>query len=310
MHFLLPIATNKYTLPFVGIVCILLWPAFQSGSISWLLLSGLAASVCAVLLTSELNTRNTLLRNGSRLVSSILFLLLTVIVQLHVFSFGHLLLLLYLLSYHILFRTVQIKSPGLSFFIYLLLSLSSFILPSILIMVPVFWFSQLYTQSMSGKCFTASVMALLVPYWLCFGFLVLIEDYQHIIDIASRQFTFHLPDYSSLTIPAIIQMAYIIVVLAVGIVNFHKNKNEDKSRVRMILHLVISHAAVLTLLIIIQPQNLYSILPLLILCTAIMVGHFLALTYTKFAHIASIAFLILSIAVFVISAFPELLTII
>lgn len=310
MHFLLPIATNKYTLPFVGIVCILLWLAFRNDSDSLLLLSGLAASVCTVLLTSELNTRNTLLRNGSRLVSTILFLLLTVIVQLHNFSLGHVLLILYLLSCHILFRTVQIKSPGLTFFIYLLLSISSLFMPSILIMVPVFWFSQLYTQSMSGKCFTASLLALLVPYWLGLGFLVLIEDYQRIIDILFRQFTFHLPDYSSLTLPAIIQLAYIIVVLAVGIADFHKNKNEDKSRIRMILHLVIAHAAVLTLLIIVQPQDIYSILPLLVLCTAIMVGHFFALTYTRLAHIASIAFLILSIAVFAVSAFPELLTII
>ena len=310
MHFLLPIATNKYTLPFVGIVCILLWPAFHSDFYSPRLLFGLAASVCAVLLTSELNTRNTLLRNGSRLVSSILFLLLTVIVPLHTFRLGHVLLLLYLLSYHILFRTVQIKSPGLSFFIYLLLSLSSLIMPSILIMVPVFWFSQLYTQSMSGKCFTASVMALLVPYWLGFGYLVLIEDYQRIIDIVSDLFTFHLPDYSSLSLPAIIQLAYIILVLAVGIADFYKNKNEDKSRIRMILYLVISHAASLTLLIIVQPQNIYLILPLLVLCTAIMFGHFLALTYTKFAHIVSIIFLILSVVVFAISAFPQLLPLI
>ena len=310
MHFLLPIATNKYTLPLVGMVCILLWPTFQSDFSFLPLLTGLAASVCAVLLTSELNTRNTLLRNGSRLVSSILFLLLTVIVQLHSFRLGHLVLLLYLLSYHILFRTVQIKSPGLSFFIYLLLSISSLIQPSILIMVPAFWLSQLYTQSMSGKCFTASVMALLIPYWLGFGFLVFTEDYQRIIDIASSQFTFHQPDYSSFTLPCIIQLAYVILVLAVGIADFYKNKNEDKSRIRMILHIVISHAAVLTLLIILQPQDFYAVLPLLILCTAIMSGHFFALNYTKPAHIAGIIFLILSIAVFAISAFPELLILI
>lgn len=310
MHFLLPIATNKYTLPLVGIVCILLWPAFHSEFNSQLLLLGLAASVCAVLLTSELNTRNTLLRNGSRLVSCVLFLLLTVIVQLHTFNRGHVLLLFYLLCCHILFRTVQIKSPSLSFFIYLLLSLSSFIMPSILIMVPAFWFSQLYTQSMSGKCFTASLLALLTPYWLGFGFMVFIEDYQRIIDILYRQFTFQLPDYSSLTLPAIIQLAYVILVLAVGIVDFYKNKNEDKSRVRMILYIVISHAAFFTLLIILQPHNIYFILPLLVLCTAIMGGHFFALTYTKFAHIASIVFLLFSIMIFAISAFPELLTLI
>lgn len=310
MHFLLPIATNKYTLPFVGMICILLWPAFHSNFRFVPFLLGLTASICAVMLTSELNTRYALLRNGSRLVSSILFFLITVIVQLHTFSIGHILLLFYLLSYHILFRTVQIKSPGLSFFIYLILSISSLILPTILFLVPVFWVSQIYTQSMSGKCFTASILALLTPYWLGFGFLVFTEDYQHIIDIASGQLTFHLPDYSSITLPAIIQLAYIILVLAVGIVDFHRNKNEDKSRVRMILHIVISHAAILTLLIILQPHDFYIILPLLILCAAIMSGHLFALNYTKLSHIISIIFFILSIAVFAISAFPELLTLI
>lgn len=308
MQFLEPISLSKYTLPVVSGVCILLWLMFR-GEGDWeLILSGLFVSSLMVYLIAELNNRNALLRNGSRLHSCMAVLLITVIIQLHTFSFAHLMMISIIITIHLLCRTTLIKSPILSFLTYLILSVISLFYSKILLLVPIYWICQIYMRSMSRKCFVASLLALLTPYWLMLGYLAYKEDYQAITDGVSGLFAFTAPDYRSLTLLRLVQFVYITLVFAVGIVDYNKNKYKDKSKIRIIYVSVILQAFFFFFLLILQPQDFYIILPLLIVYTSIISGHFFALTYTKYSHIASLVFFALSLLVFFLSINPELLT--
>ena len=305
MQFLEPISNSKYTLPVVSGVCILLWFMFR-GESSWeLFLGGLLVSSLMIYLIAELNNRNALLRNGSRMHSSMTVLLITVFVQLHVFSYAHLMMIFVVITIHLLCRTTLVKSPVLSFLIYLILSVISMFYLKILFLVPVYWICQIYMRSMSYKCFIASLLALVTPYWLLLGYLVYREDYQVITDGFSN-LLFPAPDYGSVTLVRLVQFIYILLVLAVGIVDYYHNKYKDKSKIRIIYVSVILQTFFFLLLLLLQPQDFYIILPLLIVYASILGGHFFALTYTKYSHISSLVFLALSVLVLAFSVNSEL----
>lgn len=307
MQFLEPISLSKYTLPVVSGVCILLWLMFR-GEGDWEpILGGLLVSSFMVYLIAELNNRNALLRNGSRMHSCMAILLTTVIIQLHTFSFAHLMMISIIITMHLLCRTTLIKSPILSFLTYLILAVISLFYSKILFLVPIYWICQIYMRSMSRKCFVASILALLMPYWLMLGYFVFKESYQALADGVSDLFVFSVPDYGSLTLLKLVQFVYILLVLAVGIVDYYRNSYKDKSKIRIIYVSVIIQAFFFFFLLILQPQDFYIILPLLIVYTSIISGHFFALTYTKYSHIASLVFLIISLLVFYLSLNPELL---
>jgi len=158
---------------------------------------------------------------------------------------------------------------------------------------------------MSYKCFIASLLALVTPYWLLLGYLVYREDYQVIIDGFSN-LLFPAPDYGSVTLVRLVQFVYILLVLAVGIVDYYHNKYKDKSKIRIIYVSVILQTFFFLLLLLLQPQDFYIILPLLIVYASILGGHFFALTYTKYSHISSLVFLALSVLVLAFSVNSEL----
>lgn len=306
MQFLEPISLSKYTLPVVSGVCILLWLIFR-GEGDWEpILGGLLVSSFMVYLIAELNNRNALLRNGSRMHSCMAILLITVIIQLHTFSYAHLMMISIIITMHLLCRTTLIKSPILSFLTYLILSVISLFYSKILFLVPIYWSCQIYMRSMSRKCFIASLLALLTPYWLLLGYLVYKEDYQAITDGVGGLLFFSTPNYASLSPVKLVQFVYIVLVLAVGIVDYYKNKYKDKSKIRIIYVSVIIQAFFFFFLLVLQPQDFYIILPLLIVYASILTGHFFALTYTKYSHIVSLVFVAISLLVFFLSLNSEL----
>ncbi len=308
LQFLKSISLSKYTLPVVSSICVLLW--FVSSPESGLgpFIGGALMSVCIVYLIAELNNRNALLRNGSRMHSCMAIILITVFAQLHTFSIYQVIVVLIIFTLHLLCSTVQVQSPVWSFLIYLLLSVSSLFYFKILFLLPVYWGCMIYMRSMSGRCFAASLLALVVPYWFSLGYFVYKTDYQTVAYKLTNMFVFPDPDYGSVTLLQLIQFVYIVLVLLVGIINFYSSRYYDKSKIRIIYTAFIFQALALLLFIILQPQDFYIILPLLIVYVSVITGHFFALTFTKYSHIASLVFLVLSLLVFFISNNSELLT--
>ncbi|MBQ9362063.1 MAG: hypothetical protein IJT97_01450 [Bacteroidaceae bacterium] len=316
MDFQKTIAGSQFTLPVVSAITVVVWLLFRQSGADWTnLLAGLAVSALAVYMLAELNSRNLLLRISSRLISSLFAILMAVVIQLHPFQTGHIVLLLSLASFFPLFQMYQSANPILAFLTYLPLSLVSLVFPQILFLVPVYWFCQIYMRGISLKSLCSSLLALALPYWIVFGIRFFVGYYDEWVPpILNLQSSILNPQSSIVNCELLIvncessfsplqsvQFVYILLLLAVGIVDLYLNSYLDKTRIRIIYHVVVTHAFAVLLLLLLQIQCFYQLLPLLMADTAIIGGHFMALTYNRFSRIFCLFLMLAGMAVCIYS---------
>ncbi|MBQ9640706.1 MAG: hypothetical protein IJV06_04010 [Bacteroidaceae bacterium] len=306
------VASSPFTLPVVGAIAVVMWLLLRREDVGWQeLFLGLATSTVAVYMLAELNNRHVLLRISSRLISSLLAVMLAAVVQLHHFQVGHVVLLFSLASFFPFFFLYQWPSPVLTLIAYLLLSLGSFVFPPILFLLPAYWGGQIYMRGMSSRCFVASLLGLLMPYWFLAGVQFFLGNYdaallslslQEIAGSGGLFADFHIfSGYETLTWVRCVQFGYILLLLVVGIVDFQMQGYLDKTRTRVIYHVLEIHSVVVMFFLLFRAQYFYQFLPLLMVDAAILGGHFLALTYNKFSRIFCIFFLLASLGVLIVS---------
>jgi len=296
------IATSQATLPVSCAIAIVVWYlCHRHDFLHTDLLMGMGASVVAVYLLAELNNQNALIRVGSRIISSILALLLAIVFQLHTFQTGHIVLLLVLLSLFSFTSLYQNPSPVHSFLAYLFFSLATLAFPKLWLFVPIWWFSLFYMRGLTLRTFVASCLGLVVPYWFYFSALFCLDDYEAIQGFYHEMADFYWPSLSDVTVEKLVQIAYLLLLLSVGIVEVLLNQHKDKVRVRILYGVFMTHAFFVVLFLCLQPQYFYNLLPLLMVYAAILSGHFMALTSTKVSHILCLVLMGLALAVLALS---------
>lgn len=326
LNFQKSITDSQVTLPVVYGVVLLLWflppsvqtsvsyftteyglwrlmpPLFQQGF--WSLgISVLFASV-AVHGMAELNNANVLLRVGSRMLSTMLAFLLGLAVNCHLFQPGTLLMLLSLLSFFPLFSSYQTPNPLYAFLAYLMMSVASLVFPKWLWMVPLYWIIQGYFRSFTLRCFLASLLATMLPYWFYGGVAVMTESTGDFLSHLQEIVSFQWCDYSMLDVRELAAFSFFILLFLTGSIDFYLHRYMDKTRTRIIYSVLIQYGLVLAVWIGVQPQYFSTLFPVLILPTAILFGHFFSLTHTKFSHILCIILMVLALAVITLQYLP------
>ena len=89
-------------------------------------------------------------------------------------------------------------------------------------------------------------------------------------------------------------------MLVVGVIDFQLNKLLDKTRTRSLYNVVMWHAVSLVIFISIYHCHAQTLLPLLVIDTSMLYGHFFTLTHTRFSNILNIVFLLLMAFVLVV----------
>ena len=84
-------------------------------------------------------------------------------------------------------------------------------------------------------------------------------------------------DYGQLEFRDVVTFLFVVLLFVVGAVDFSVHQFMDK----------------------------WVLLPLLMLPTSIVFGHFFTLTYTKFSHICCIVLMVLAVAVLVVQYLPD-----
>lgn len=315
------IASSQFTLPVVSILGFLLWvllPVLQNGSFTsvdyglWHLIPAVAVtgkigmyaaigvSALIVYLIAELTNTFVLLRISSRMLSSTMAFLMGGILCLHSIQPGHVLSVFYLLTLIAIFYTYQMPMPVSSFLAYLFLSISSLIFPKIVLLVPIFWICQMYLRAFSLRCFVASLFGLLVPYWFFFGLSVYSEgSLESFLNICRSIIDLHIPQYASLPMKDIMIFAFVTLFFISGVIDFHLNSFLDKTRSRAYYNMLIGVGFVLMIAIVLQPQYFHTILPLYMINTSFIGGHFIALTYNKISHIYCLVMIALYVALLI-----------
>ena len=95
--------------------------------------------------------------------------------------------------------------------------------------------------------------------------------------------------YKNCSINDFLPLCFIILLAITGSIHFLRTSYKDKIRTRMIYEMFITMSVATIVLILLQPQHANIATHLLIISTAPLIGHFLALTSTKITNIASLA---------------------
>ena len=270
----------------------------------WPLSIGAFWAAVTVYLMAELNNAHVLLRVNSRMLSSTLAILLGLIVMTHNFQPGTLVMLLSLLTLFPLFSSYQRPIPLLTFLTYLPLSVASLFFPKLLWLVPVYWIILAYFRAISFRCFLSSILATLVPYWIYAGISVLTGTLPAFLMHTQAVVQLQRFDYSTVSPSHIFTYSFILLLFITGAIDFYIHQFLDKTRVRIIYNTAIIYGLSIIIWIGLQPQYLPTLLPLLLLCTSILFGHFFTLTHTKFSHIYCIILMMFAVMLLVIQYLP------
>jgi hypothetical protein len=247
----------------------------------------------------ELNNANSLIRIYSRMVSCsflVLIMAANIIFPSLEGSVVQLCLIAFLMT---VFHAYQDKrATGWVFYAFFCIGLASTLFVQILFYVPFLWILLAFTVlAFSIRTFFASLLGLIMPYWFLGGYYVYKNDYEsffnHFLDIANFQGTL---DYAMVNSHQIVTFIFVAILAMTGIIHFLRNSYNDKIRTRMIYETFITINICTIIFIILQPRHYDILMHIMVISTAPLIGHFIALTHTWITNIAFYLIIVASIA--------------
>ena len=286
------IAESRWALPICAAYTLLI--CLISGLFSEGIWAQLALTAIATLLMVELNNRNSLIRIYSRMVSCS-FLVMTMMTPHKIESIdGCIVSMCFVAFYLALCNAYQDKkATGYVLWAFAAIGVASIVWIQILLFIPVLWvLTATNILAMSLRTFVTSILGVIMPYWFLSAYYIYIGDIMPIVDHIATIANFEpLFIYKNCSINDFLPLCFIILLAITGSIHFLRTSYKDKIRTRMIYEMFITMSVATIVLILLQPQHANIATHLLIISTAPLIGHFLALTSTKITNIASLAIL-------------------
>lgn len=251
----------------------------------------------------ELNNSNALIRIYSRIVSVAFLVLSCMACFLFPSLEGNITQLFVVAAYLILFRCYQDKtSTGLTYYGFLFIGLASLTFPPILYYVPLLWILMLTNlQTFSERTVIASLLGIITPYWLGVCWLFYQDDLsffiRHLMSLVDFQEPF---DFSILNNGQVVTFLFVILLLLIGIIHYWHSSYNDKIRIRQLYGFFFWVAFLTIAFICLQPQHFDILIRILIINTAPLIGHYIALTHTK---VTNIVFCLISVITFILTGY-------
>lgn len=296
------IAESRWALPICAAYTLLI--CIISGLFAEGIWVQLALTAVATLLMVELNNRNSLIRIYSRMVSCS-FLILTMMTPHKIESTeGCIVSVCFVAFYLALFHAYQDKkATGYVLWAFTAIGIASTVWIQILLFVPVLWvLTGTNILALSLRTFVASIMGILLPYWFISAYYIYMGDItplvNHVVAIAEFGQPF---EFYNCSINDLLPLGFIALLAITGSIHFLRTSYMDKIRTRMIYEMFITMTIATVVLIILQPQHANIATHMLIISTAPLIGHFLALTSTKITNIASLAFMAIALVITVLN---------
>lgn len=306
------VTTGRLTLPVVILICALCWvltyflfpdsiaSTTSKDSSSFLqstrdlLLPGWAERiisflVCAIIgyFLIELNNQFSIIRMRASMQTAIYFLLVTVCPGMHLLYIGDIVALGSLISIYFLFKSYQqAQAAGYLFYSFFFIGAGSILFPQLTIL-SVLWLLESYRfQSLTPRSFCGALLGWMLPYWMLFGHAFFYNE----MELFYRPFN-QLLAFGEVFNLQILQpwelaiLGYLLVMFIVSAVHCIAAGFEDKIRTRAYLQFLIDLTLFLFLLIALQPIYCSALLPLLIISSSILIGHFFVLTNSKSSNV-------------------------
>ncbi|MBM6992192.1 MAG: hypothetical protein I3J02_02865 [Prevotella sp.] len=295
------IAQSRWSLSFTAVYAVLVY--FAAGLVTrelWiqLLLMGVSA-----LLMVELNNANSLIRIYSRMVSCS-FLVMTTMATFLIPSIDAAVIQTSIIGFYIyFFKAYQDQTAsGWIFAAFFALGIISIPFVQVLFFVPVLWILMATNVlAFSGKTFFASVLGLIGPYWFVAAYYISIGNMgwipYHFMELTHIEPAFN---FTIIDTPRLITAVFILLLALLGSIHFLFYSYLDKIRTRMMYEILITLDVCCFAFILLQPQHFDKLMAMSIVTTAPLIGHYLALSHTKFSNIF---FLLILFIALVITAF-------
>lgn len=280
------VAESRRTLPVATLYSVAVWLLAGLIHERWWIQFG--CFLLSAYLMVLLNNINVLIRIYSRMVSVSFLILSTTAVFLFPSIKGVFIQLCFIASLMALYNCYQDReTPGWTYYVFLCLSVGSIADIHILFFVPIFWLMMvIIVYSASWRTFIASLVGLLTPYWFWMGWMFWRENGRMttIIEHFSALTFFHVP--ASLTLQQTLLLGFIIALGVTGTIHFLRTSSRDKIRTRQLFYSFFIIGAAAAIFLILQPQHYDMLIRIMIVAASPLIGHFLALTKTKFTNIA------------------------
>ena len=289
------IAESRFALPVTALYGLLI--CFASGIFelnNWIQLGILGVSSY---LMAELNNAHSLIRVYSRMVSCS-YIMLFLMTGLLTFEISVCFVQLCIIVFYLcLFRAYQDKGAvGIVFYAFMFLGIASILFIQILYFVPLAWIL-LRTNILACniRTFCASVFGLLFPYWIVGGYYLYIGNIGWLIGHLEHITCFPaFFDYSVIDKMQIIMYAVLVILAFTGIVHLNRNSYKDKIRTRMFFEIFMIVDFITIVFLALQPVYYDFLIGIIVVNTAPLIAHFMALSGTK---ITNISFFVIMIAV-------------
>ena len=283
-------AESRRTLPIAMLYGTAIWVLAGLFKEQWWM--QFACFILSVLLVMRINSKNLLIRIYSRSVSVAFIFLSCAAVFLFPSLAGGIVQLCCIAALMLLFDSYQDQTAvGSVYYAFLLLGIGSMFDAHVIFYLPLLWFMmKIIVYSLSWRTFFASLLGLATPYWFMCGWLLWQKDgdFQAIANLFAIQDILQFPfDFGSVTLPYLLLMAFTTLLMTIGSMHFIHSSFRDKIRVRQIYYGFITLGIFSLALWVLQPHNELAI-RMLILTTSPLVGHYWALTNSRFSNIVCI----------------------
>ncbi len=283
--FQIEVATGRFTLPVVILICLLLWSVTSLTNSQYEFVSlGIFSAISYLMI--ETNTAFTLIRTRTMLPVCMYIWLVTSFLFLHPYeeaNWAPLAFSIALFNFFLSYESAERATP--TYHSFLFLSLGSLVFPTIIYLVPLFGISMFPFRSISLKNLCAGLLGLLTPYWFFFAYALYFEDMP--LYLESIQAMFHLSpiDFGSIPIYEKVSVGIVSLLLMVSCVHYWRVSYMDKTRTRIFLMFLTIAGLWITVLCFLQPIHLHTWMQLQLIPTAFLNGHLFTLTRNRFASI-------------------------
>ena len=209
-----------------------------------------------------------------------------------------------ILFYILLFNTYQKpKSQGTVLIAFACIGIASIFFIQIVFFVPLLWLLMARNMMVYGtRMLAASTLGVMLPYWFIGAVCIFTGKtttlLQHLTSIA----VFVKPDEwldvtMSTSLYTAVTVAFMLLLAVTGIVHFTRTSYKDSIRVRMMFEVIISLTVTAFIFIALQPQHVIMLLNILIINASVLIGHYIALTGTRWTNASFFLLIALTLAI-------------
>lgn len=294
------VAESRWSALRMSIIALIIWVAAGLLTFQPNIVISFVCIAMTALMMGQLNSANALIRIYSRMIMCSYLVITSIATFLFADIEPALVTLCAAICYTFLFRCYQDKnSPGWIFYAYLALGLASVFWVQALFFLPFLWIvTTTNLLAMNFRNLIASLLGVIAPYWFTFSWYAFTDNVPAFVEHFEDLFSFGpIADLTVLTSHQLVTIAFTTLLALTGIIHFVNTSHKDNIRTRLLYETFITIDALTLVFIILQPQHLDFLYGVFAVNTAPLIGHFIALTHTKWTNWYFIALSIIAIAI-------------